>query len=63
MIGIDSLIWLAAGAAHELLLFAGFFFLLGAIDELAVDVTWGWLRLTGRARSCTWSRTCRGRAG
>ena len=42
--------WLAL-IEHELLLFAGFFFLIGAIDELAVDVTWGWLRLTGRARS------------
>jgi adsorption protein B len=42
--------WLAL-IEHELLLFAGFFFLLGALDELAIDVTWGWLRLTGRARS------------
>jgi adsorption protein B len=36
---------------HELLLFAGVFFLLGAIDELAVDFAWLWLRLTGRART------------
>jgi adsorption protein B len=42
--------WLAL-IEHELLLFAGFFFLVGALDELAIDVTWGWLRLTGRARS------------
>ena len=34
---------------HELLLFAAFFFLLGAIDELAVDLIWLWLRITGRA--------------
>ena len=42
--------WLAL-IEHELLLFAGFFFLVGALDEFAIDVTWGWLRLTGRARS------------
>lgn len=34
---------------HELLLFAGLFFLIGAIDELAVDVVWLWLKLRGRA--------------
>lgn len=33
---------------HELLLFAGIFFLLGAIDEFAVDIAYIWLRLTGR---------------
>jgi adsorption protein B len=42
--------WLAL-ADRELLLFAGFFFLLGALDEFAVDLAYGWLRLTGRARS------------
>ena len=36
---------------HELLLFAGFFFLLGAIDELSMDLAWFWLRLTGRAQT------------
>lgn len=36
---------------HELLLFAAFFFVIGTIDELAVDLTWLWLRLTGRAKS------------
>ena len=34
---------------HELLLFAAFFFLLGAVDEMAVDLSWLGLRLTGRA--------------
>ncbi|QUL36643.1 glycosyl transferase family protein [Erythrobacter sp. JK5] len=34
---------------HELLLFAGVFFLIGAIDDLAIDVAWIWLKLTGRA--------------
>ena len=34
---------------RELLLFAGLFFLIGAIDEFAVDLVWLWLRVTGRA--------------
>ena len=34
---------------HELLLFAGVFFLIGSLDELAVDLAWLWLRVTGRA--------------
>lgn len=34
---------------HELLLFAGIFFLIGAADDLAVDALWLWLRLTGKA--------------
>ena len=35
-------------AEHELLLFACFWFIIGAIDELAIDCTWIWLKLTGR---------------
>ena len=42
--------WLAL-VEHELLLFASVFFLIGTLDELAVDLAWLWLRLTGRARS------------
>lgn len=42
--------WLAL-AERELLLFAGIFFLLGTLDELSVDLTWLWLRLTRRAGS------------
>lgn len=38
-------------ARHELLLFAATFFLIGAIDELALDLAYLWLRLTGRART------------
>ena len=34
---------------HELLLFAGAFFLIGALDDLAVDALWLWLRARGRA--------------
>ncbi len=36
---------------HELLLFAVFWFVLGLADELAVDLAWIWLRLTGRVRT------------
>jgi bacteriophage N4 adsorption protein B len=36
---------------HELVLFAASFFLLGALDEIAIDLTYLWLRLTGRART------------
>lgn len=39
--------WLAL-VERELLLFAGVFFLIGALDELLVDGLWGFLRLTGR---------------
>ncbi|MCL9998404.1 MAG: glycosyl transferase family protein [Erythrobacter sp.] len=40
--------WLAL-LQHELLLFAGVFFLVGALDDLAVDAAWLWLRARGRA--------------
>jgi adsorption protein B len=40
--------WLAL-VEHELLLFAGAFFLVGALDELVVDLVWLWVKLTGRA--------------
>ena len=36
---------------HELLLFAAVCFVLGALDELAVDLAWLRLRLTGRTRN------------
>lgn len=42
--------WLAL-LERELLLFAGVFFIIGAADELAMDLAWAWLRLTGRART------------
>lgn len=54
--GWTVLQWLAL-AEHELLLFAGVFFLLGAVDELAMDVSWLWLRLTGRAKTGELVRT------
>ena len=51
--------WLAL-VEHELLLFAAVFFLIGALDELAMDAAWLWLKLTGRAKS---GRIARGDAG
>ena len=47
--GLPQLLYALQHLEHELLLFAAFWFIVGAIDELAVDVTWLWLRLTGRA--------------
>lgn len=38
---------------HELLLFAGVFFLIGAADEIWMDFVWLWLRMTGRAKTLT----------
>ncbi len=36
---------------HELLLFAGVFFLIGALDEIGIDLLWLWLKLTGRGNT------------
>jgi len=33
---------------RELLLFAAFWFIVGALDEMAIDVSWIWLRLRGK---------------
>ncbi|MEJ5975250.1 glycosyl transferase family protein [Novosphingobium sp. PS1R-30] len=35
---------------YELLLFASFWFVLGALDEFAIDALFVWLKLTGRAQ-------------
>lgn len=35
---------------HELMLFAAFWFLIGALDDCAIDAVWIWLRITGRGR-------------
>lgn len=40
-----------ATVQHELLLFAATFFLIGAIDEIAVDLAYLWLRYRGRLRT------------
>lgn len=52
----SALEWLAL-IEYELLLFAGVFFLLGAIDEFAVDAIWLWLRVTGRLRTARCKRS------
>ena len=52
--------WLAL-AERELLLFAGIFFLLGSLDEFAVDLVWVWLKWTGRARTRSVSRATFGK--
>ena len=38
-------------AERELLLFAGFWLAIGLLDELAVDLAWFWLKVSGRART------------
>ncbi len=45
---LDGWQWIAL-LQHELLLFAGVFFLIGALDDLAVDAVWIWLKATGQA--------------
>lgn len=47
--GFTAWQWLVL-VQHELLLFAAIFFLIGALDDFAVDCAWIWLRLTGRGR-------------
>ncbi|MFN4039489.1 MAG: glycosyl transferase family protein [Erythrobacter sp.] len=44
---IDPWQWLVL-CQHELLLFAGVFFLIGALDDLCVDAIYLWLRARGR---------------
>ena len=51
----DAWQWLAV-FQHELLIFAGIFFLIGALDDLAVDLSWLWLKATGRIRTPRLSR-------
>lgn len=46
----DLLGWLML-FERELLVFAAFWFCIGLVDEFALDLTWLWLRLTGRART------------
>jgi len=47
---LSPLQWLQL-VQYELMLFAGFWFVVGMIDEMAVDFAWFWLLLRGRARS------------
>ena len=45
----EPVLALLLGAEHELLLFAAFWFLVGTIDDVGVDLVWIWLKLTGKA--------------
>lgn len=45
-----ALQWLGL-AEYELLLFAAVWFALGSLGEIAIDVLWMWLRLTGRVHT------------
>jgi bacteriophage N4 adsorption protein B len=47
--------WIAL-LQHELLLFAGVFFLIGALDDLAVDAVWLWLKARGRVKTARCDR-------
>ncbi len=47
--GVEQLLGWLLTAEHELLLFAAFWFVVSAIDEAAVDISWLWLRLGGKA--------------
>jgi adsorption protein B len=47
-----SVIWHGLGLLeHELLIFAAVWFIVGLFDELAVDIAWFALRLTGRGKA------------
>ena len=54
-LGMDAWLWLAV-LQREFLLFAGVFFLVGALDDFAVDLCWLWLRLRGRASTPKFDR-------
>lgn len=47
----ESLLGTLAVAERELFLFAAFWLVLGALDELAMDGCWAWLRLRGKTKS------------
>ena len=50
MFAMSPLRWLQLGE-YELTLFAGFWFVVGMADEMAIDFAWLWLLLRGRVRS------------
>lgn len=49
--GLEQLFGWLLVAERELLLFAAFWFIISAIDEAAVDLSWLWLRLGGKGGS------------
>jgi adsorption protein B len=48
---IAAVLQFADLAWRELLLFAGIWFFVGLVDEIAVDLLWFWLRLRGRGKA------------
>ena len=46
-------LWWLGAVGHELLLFAAFWFAVGVVDEVAIDLCYVWLRLTGRCSTAT----------
>lgn len=44
----DAVLYCMQIVRNELMVFTLFWFILGTVDELAIDLVWIWLRLTGR---------------
>ena len=51
ILGGYSILQAVAFVGYELLLFAGAFFLIGAFDDILVDIHYLWGRLRGRLRT------------
>ncbi len=49
--GLDPVLKMLVPVERELMIFAAFWFVIGMIDEFAIDCTWAWLRLTGRIKT------------
>lgn len=49
-LALSILQWLVP-IERELLIFASFWFVVGLVDEFAIDLSWLWLKLTGHART------------
>lgn len=47
---MEALAAILQAVEREVLLFVAFWFIVGALDDIGIDVCWGWLKLTGRAR-------------
>ncbi|MFC0204270.1 glycosyl transferase family protein [Novosphingobium soli] len=54
--GLEYAVACLQTAERELLLFVAFWFVIGALDDIGVDVCWLWLRATGRGRDTRISR-------
>jgi adsorption protein B len=50
LFGFTPLEW-AALVGYELSFFAGIFFLIGSVDDIAIDLVWLWLKFTRRAQT------------